>query len=505
MLRFTLRQLWHRPGRGVTLGGGILVAAAGFCLLTASVTTEQANVHATVDANLWPSYDILVRPAGSTDPVPKGVAESGLVPSTYMSGIYGGITEDQVTTITHLAGVGVAAPVAVLGYVLERVQVPIDVTGYVSSGGDRLLRLAVTRNTDEGATTFPTQDESYVLITEKQFQNLLEPSTGGQASVTGSGGLGSGSTGPGPTECSGSLSGPQQFDIPYSAGVCFTGNPKDVEAYLSWSIPVLVAGIDPAAENKLDGLGGAITSGHYLAENAAAQTGGPQQMFTALPVLVGSSLYAADAATVRVESIDPGPVMSQAGHLTQGVLDSLVGKEQGTVLDTVKVSEQDAYNQMLTSAYGANGELPYVDAYWTAGPAKLSAGAGGSVAVDPVASAPPITWTSLFNGDSETVVPPVDVEDTAFRGLTEHIGLNTGDHTITELSIAGTFNPAAVKGSAESASTQASLNIYSAPGSPGADATSQAALGGQQLVPNSNLAGYLQQPPTILTTINALS
>jgi hypothetical protein len=44
MFGFIIRQLRHRPGRGVGLGAGIPVAAAGFCLLTSAVDTEQARM-----------------------------------------------------------------------------------------------------------------------------------------------------------------------------------------------------------------------------------------------------------------------------------------------------------------------------------------------------------------------------------------------------------------------------------------------------------------------------
>ena len=39
-----------------------------------------------------------------------------------------------------------------------------------------------------------------------------------------------------------------------------------------WKFPMLIAAVDPAAEAKLDDLPHALTSGHYLAENAAPGT-----------------------------------------------------------------------------------------------------------------------------------------------------------------------------------------------------------------------------------------
>ena len=52
-----------------------------------------------------------------------------------------------------------------------------------------------------------------------------------------------------------------QYDLP---GVPHT----EAGYYVSWTIPVLIAAIDPAAEAKLDGLNKAVVSGSYLKENA---------------------------------------------------------------------------------------------------------------------------------------------------------------------------------------------------------------------------------------------
>jgi putative ABC transport system permease protein len=500
MFGFIIRQLRHRPGRGAGLGAGILVAAAGFCLLTSAVDTEQANVHATVDANLWPAYDILVRPAGTAaSSVPTDVVASGLVPDTYLSGVYGGITEAQDEQISRLAGVGVAAPVAVLGYVLEQEYLPIDVTKYVSGNGDQLLRLSVTRSTDNGGSVFPSADEAYLLLTDKNVGSLLT-----SQGTNGSGSSQPSSSGVSRTECTGGLSVPQDLEQPYQDSSCFTQTQSKVQAYLVWSIPLLVAGIDPAAETKLDGLGGAVTSGRYLAESDAPTSGSSGQS-TSIPVLAGSILHSNDDADVQIESVNPAAVIAHAGKLTQDGLDTTISGEQGSVLGNVKLTEQDAYAQLL-AAYttGETDGIPPVEAYWTAGQASVSAMAGG-IAVKSVAKAPDDTWDSLLNGQTNTVVPPRDEQDTAFRSLTEHEADNSGGASMVDLNVVGTFNSAAVDGSSSSASNQTALNVFSPASAAGADAASRAALGGKALEPNSNLAGYLQQPPTLLTTINALT
>ena len=54
--------------------------------------------------------------------------------------------------------------------------------------------------------------------------------------------------------------------------VCGPGSgysqPANPGFYVSWTLPVLIAAIDPAAEAKLDGLNHAVISGHYLSGTA---------------------------------------------------------------------------------------------------------------------------------------------------------------------------------------------------------------------------------------------
>jgi putative ABC transport system permease protein len=61
------------------------------------------------------------------------------------------------------------------------------------------------------------------------------------------------------------------------------GGPNSEAGYfIQWTIPVLIAAIDPDAEAKLDGLNTALVSGSYLKENE------PQNSAT-LPVLASSA------------------------------------------------------------------------------------------------------------------------------------------------------------------------------------------------------------------------
>lgn len=132
MAPMMLRQLRYRRGRAVALGAGVLVAAVAFSLLTAAVTTAKAATVGVLGSNLRPAYDILVRPPGSRTPTEKA---RGMVTDNYLSGIYGGITMAQYRNIKPLPGVGVAAPIEMIGFVLATVRIPVNVTAALGGAG----------------------------------------------------------------------------------------------------------------------------------------------------------------------------------------------------------------------------------------------------------------------------------------------------------------------------------------------------------------------------------
>ena len=172
MLRMILSQVQRHRGRASALAAGILVAAISFSLLTAAAATQTAEVSGTVQNNLRPAYDILVRPRGSTTPIEK---RQGLVQDNYLSGIFGGITLNQLHLVQGLPGVQVAAPIAMIGYVLQEVVIPIDVTDLLGPAAAQVLTITDTRTTDRGLTSFPTRSIGYVYVTGNQLRTQLSP------------------------------------------------------------------------------------------------------------------------------------------------------------------------------------------------------------------------------------------------------------------------------------------------------------------------------------------
>lgn len=164
MLRVVWRQVTQRRGRSVAVVSAILVAAVSFSLLTSAVATSKLQVRGTVDENFRTAYDILVRPSGSRTALE--VAD-GLVQENYLSGIFGGITMDQYRRIASLSGVEVAAPVAMVGYVLPALYVSIRIDEFVTPANQQLWVVSRSRQSDRGLSAYPDPD-SYIYLTRRR-------------------------------------------------------------------------------------------------------------------------------------------------------------------------------------------------------------------------------------------------------------------------------------------------------------------------------------------------
>src|SRR5580700_8207223 len=140
----------------------MLVTAVAFCLLTASVDVGLARINGVVGSNWRGSYDLLVLPAGSTQ---TAGGSQHLVQLNYLSGATGGISISQDERIAHLPGVGVAAPLAVVGYVLETATLPVDITSVAGTSGSAVFTVTSSFTADHGLSQYPTQDDGYVYVT----------------------------------------------------------------------------------------------------------------------------------------------------------------------------------------------------------------------------------------------------------------------------------------------------------------------------------------------------
>jgi putative ABC transport system permease protein len=145
----------HRLGRTAALVGGIVVAAASFAVLAGASTTAQLQVVGTVERQAPTPYDILVRPRDAASGLE--MSES-LVQRNFLSGTFGGITLRQLRTVERVPGVEVAAPIALAGYLLPEVSVPVRLGGVLGAGTRQLFRVRTTWTADRGLTRIRDTD-----------------------------------------------------------------------------------------------------------------------------------------------------------------------------------------------------------------------------------------------------------------------------------------------------------------------------------------------------------
>jgi len=488
MGRLAWSQLRFRAARTVALLAGMMLAATAFTVLTAASRTSQLRTAGTVAAHFRPAFDILVRPRGSRTALEAG---SGTVQPNFLSSIYGGISMAQYHRIQQIPGVQVAAPIAMVGYTLIRVFIPVLLPAADSAKPGRQLYRYTTTWVSAGGKTRIAQPASYLYLTPDRLGfdsqgDIYEILPGGSRV----------------TVCPGPATAARPFSpAAQSSGSCWSkinGNagaitisepPRRAFATVNWSFPMLIAAVDPAAEAKLDGLNLAITSGRYLKENeggGAAPNGQPT-----FPVVAAARSGIGEVAVTRVQRLaaPTAPVVLSASRMA-----AAAGAPGQTVL-TSTISAQQAYRQVLeVTANPGNSEA--IGEYWTAGPVKYLRGGDGTLT--PVQARNPLSLWQPRQATTALEAPPMDETDSQYRPLQDHV--SGSGPLLAEL--VGEFDQARVR--SFDPLSQVPLGPYQPAAAAPADAASRKALGGGDLLPSLNLGGYVSQPAQLITTLAAL-
>ena len=513
MRRVIFDEIWHRRGRSLALLVGILVATAAFAVFTGTSDTQQLVVRGTVAHNFRSSYDVLVRPRGSESGIERS---QGLVRDNYLSGIFGGITTAEYRRISAIPGVAVAAPIAMIGYVLQPVSFTIDLTGELSSAPRQLFGVQVTRRTDRGLTRLSDQ-RGYMYLTSRAIVPLNEIS-GANRYVGPTETLGAGRSAVVCPTTSMAFASADPFGFAERGiaacwsrrtglqGSGWTGSgfaPGHYGVTVDWSFPFLLAAIDPAAEAKLDGVNRTVIAGRYLrggdAPTVRESRGGAK---IDVPVLASSRPYIDDQDTVTIRRLSTPAAraipVTTAARLARG---ETPGDGRGRVVMRRTYTTGQAYRRLLSTI--KRQQIAVVQNYWTSGPTRYRQLAPRRV--EPIAVRHPVSvWRSDYEFTG-AVDAPIDSATTGYRPLHAHVGLAAGQHTLhlPTLRSVGEFDPNKLPGF--SPLSRLPLETYNPPVAAPADARTRRLLHGHDLLPDANLAGYLQAPPLLLTTLSSVS
>ncbi len=507
MLGALWSQLKHRRRRAAAVAAGILVAAVSFSLLTAATTTSTAEVRGTVARNLRPAYDILVRPPGSGSALETS---KDIVRDNYLSGIFGGITLQQYAEVTKVPGVQLAAPIAMIGYILESITLPVDVTASLTRASAQVLSLTDTEATDRGLTTVPPRSAGYVYVTNDPIRGYDVPTL---TTIDGTQVYGATETLAGgkqvticPQYATTTLDSPFA-DYQAQDGWCWSSQngyhgpvtdlgPGHVGAYITVTFPFLIAAIDPTAEAQLVGLNGAVVQGRYLRPDDADVVVNRSDASSQLqvPVLATTNPFVDDTDEITISRLPAAAVTAVRQNLLPKSLVAALAKFTPTPVSKVTLTSGKAYQQLLS---GLSSSL-LVDAYWTAAPTTYRQTANGELTPLAVTN-PSSVWASNFSTTGYEQAP-IDASDIGFRAL--HENLRTNATQLLTVHAIGEFDPAKLPGF--NSLSQVPLETYYPPDVTGANVASRRALGDQPLLPDENMAGYLQEPPLMLTTLGAL-
>ncbi|MFB9178753.1 FtsX-like permease family protein [Dactylosporangium sucinum] len=503
MIPFIWAQLRGRAARSVALLVGVLTATTGFTVLTGATATARLEVTGEVDRNARTTYEILVRPHG-TRTGPED--ERAMVQPNALSGIYGGLTPGDLAKVRAVPGIDVAAPIAMAGWANAPMAVDVDVTGLVDRSLDRqVLRLDRTFLADRGLSS-ATGRPLYVYVTKHAVSWPIGGFGPGEVPFTG------GERRLGRDLCGGEetvledgqpvcawitgavmsdlLTDRQYTDLQivrlapdgsFETADPVTGGVRTdrVVVRLAWHVPLLVAAVDPEAEQRLVGLGGALTAGRYL---------GPAEHYTEdrftgrLPVIAADRAYPDNAARVAISRV---PVAAAPpGSSVQDALAALDGLKQPLV-ETRAFAAEEVYRDMLALQLRLGGG-PSLEQFMQVGGVRYRSGADGSLSPE-TTEADPGAWRTEVRG----LAVPWQIDDTAFREIRQ-VGWLDSPGRLHSTTVVGTFDPAR-------------LETYQAPEAGGADPATRSLLGGRPLRPGGNPAAYLASPPALLTTLPALT
>jgi putative ABC transport system permease protein len=536
--RFVKSQLQFRRGRALALAGGILVAGVAFTILTASAHTAAFRTRGTITRNYRTAYDILVRPRGSTTPLER---REGLVRDNYLSGIYGGISFAQWHRIERIPGVAVAAPIANIGFVRQAATYWFSIRRVFSKAPQQLFRLTSTFVANNGLSRYPNERNYVYYAPRDRF-------------VLGPGGSGFVERGPG---VKGELPTCYAFNLPpYTRALptfgslprldCFAGprltHVNDFPKYrpilrTTVTFPLVLSAIDPVAEAKLVHLDRAVVAGRYLRASDGVYKKHVEGFDAGLhakfdfhyaPTLISDRPYVDERLEMRVDRLRvPAGVSVPDALAAGGCRGSIIPCPAPLLIPAPKGARFKTGEEFLSGLRSGGTVLrrsiPFSAFYryfltgrdlaqpvfgpgwitsgtvWTSAPVRYRELGEDHLAPLPVRNSPDI-WATGF-GRFPVAYDEADVQ---FRRLRIRESLRNSGSTAQPptLLVVGRFDPRKLPG--YSPLSRVPLETYYPPELEPANAASRAALGSRPYLPTQNLGGYVQQPPLILTTLNAL-
>lgn len=492
LLSYAFGELKGRLSRTVPTLLASILAVSSFVVLTGTVERQRLDVTQLVEANARGAYDILVRPKGSTSDIE---ASQQTVREDYLSGVYGGITLDQVRQVRQIAGVEVAAPIAMLGITWVRHYLPINVAALLK-GRDRALLRYSTRDQTRNTTVQAPSYAGYIYLTRGRLENPGATPAERDERISGKS----------VTVC---LDWEPVVDDPTSSvndplarwrPVCQSTTDASDARVITVTYPLLMAAVDPQAENQLLGLDAALSSGRAL-DTTTKKDYRTTEYSMEVPAVMSTRFEADYQSTLQLEALPDSLITPLFAARTNTQRRKLVTQASGTPVGTTVVTDA---TRDYTAASGRNADASaeepaqvLVSGLWQTGQIRYTAPDG---ALHPVEVAATSTVWRDDAGATDYWPVPISVVDTSYRQVSVKARPSAQDRYVV-LDVVGQFDPMRVRGGE---SRSGLLGSYSPQPLLAADAQTANVLGDQPLRSDLNPAGYVQSPPALLVSLDAL-
>lgn len=470
MIITAFRELVSRRTATGLAALGLLTATLGFMLLASTSKTTEAVLTGDISSAWASPYDILVRPLGAALPLEQ---TSSLVRPNFLSASPSGITLQQLDAVRAIAGVEVAAPIAIVGVtqvysLATSAAVAVDLSQLVAPASIAVFRINPTVNADGGYSHYPMQQITIAVAPGGTYDIGKDTLTLGSQVIP----------------CRKVLCFGTKVICPV-AGLCpdLTDGgglqrviglpPGQPGANIFFPIPLTIAGVDPEAESKLSGIASCVTSGHYLSSGVGLGPDG------AVPVLLSDRSMLDESISVDISR-------------TTDVMPLINGQDASALAGwQSEGSRMIDPNLALQNALGASTfKETNVSPIWMPGAVQYS-GPSAAVLKPVTVPADPSAYTNPFVlNASADFYRPVEAQDVWFRNLQDRY--QTGQGSPGNLwDIVGRFNPSCLPSFSGNGAGQMATFV------PPVVKTSD----GKSIGPNRSLAGYLDSPPLMLTTL----
>ncbi len=237
MWQYVLLMLRRQPGKSALASSGFLLAACALILLSATTQTTLVRGNQIISQNWRPTYDLVVLPPQAKIPADPRV------PSDLLAGYGGGISIKQYEQIKNLPGIEVAAPIAYVGYI----QMPVPSIYFSDhsypTGYYQLDWKLTAFNGLHHIVELQERDMIYIISSSDSTTPVRDSST----------------TSSHPSDVLATFGGQIDEEIDEVDNSPTPMSPNGTGTFL-------LAAIDPAAENQLVHLDKSITAGRMLTE-----------------------------------------------------------------------------------------------------------------------------------------------------------------------------------------------------------------------------------------------